>query len=91
LFEASKYDSWFLSNPYVLESEALLLKYLLEPPGRALSVGCGSGLFEFILRTRYNINVGECVEPSEDMARVARSRGLSVKVRRAKELPYGGR
>jgi len=46
LFEASKYDSWFLSNPYVLESEALLLKYLLEPsPGRALSVGCGSGLF----------------------------------------------
>jgi len=59
LFEASKYDSWFLSSPYVLESEALLLKYLLEPsPGRALSVGCGSSLFEFILRTRYNINVG---------------------------------
>ena len=72
MFEASKYDSQFLSNPYALEPEALL-KYLLEPPGRALSVGCGSGLFEFILRTRYNINVGECVEPSEDMARVARS------------------
>jgi len=69
---------------------AYLLKYLLEPsPGRALSVGCGSGLFEFILRTRHNINVGECVELSEDMARVARSRGLGVKVGRAEELLYG--
>jgi len=45
LFEASKYDSRFLSSPYALESEALLLKYFLEPPGRALSFGCGPGLF----------------------------------------------
>jgi hypothetical protein len=33
LFEASEYDSWFLSSPYALGSEALLLKYLLEPLG----------------------------------------------------------
>ena len=45
MFEASKYDSRFLSSPYALESEALLLKYFLEPPGRALSFGCGPGLF----------------------------------------------
>jgi hypothetical protein len=32
LFEASKYDSRFLSSPYALEPEALL-KYLLEPLG----------------------------------------------------------
>ncbi|MCG2881316.1 MAG: methyltransferase domain-containing protein [Vulcanisaeta sp.] len=90
MFVASKYDSWFLSNPYVLESEVLLLKYLLEPnPGRALSVGCGSGLFEFILRTRYGIVINECVEPSEDMARVARARGLNVKIGYAEDLPYG--
>ena len=45
MFEASKYDSRFLSSPYALESEALLLKYLFEPPERALSFGCSSGLF----------------------------------------------
>jgi len=33
LFEASKYDLRFLSSPYALESEALLLKYLFEPLG----------------------------------------------------------
>lgn len=89
MFEASKYDSWFLSNAYVLESEVLLLKYMLEPnPGRALSVGCGSGLFEFILRTRYGIVVEDCVEPSQDMASVAASRGLRVKIGYAEELPF---
>ncbi|GAB6947659.1 class I SAM-dependent methyltransferase [Vulcanisaeta sp. JCM 16161] len=89
MFEASKYDSWFLSNQYVLESEVLLIKYMLEPnPGRVLSVGCGSGLFEFILRTRYGIRIEDCVEPSPDMARVAETRGLRVKIGVAENLPF---
>ena len=76
IFKASKYDSWFLSNINVLESEALLIKYMLEPnPGKVLSVGCGSGLFEYILRTRYGVIIQDCVEPSEDMAKVAENRG----------------
>ncbi|BDC17526.1 class I SAM-dependent methyltransferase [Acidianus sp. HS-5] len=89
MFEASKYDSWFLKNQNVLESEALLLKYMLEPnPGKALSVGCGSGLFEFILKTRYGITINECVEPSPAMAEVAKSRGLNVKIGQAENLPF---
>jgi ubiquinone/menaquinone biosynthesis C-methylase UbiE len=89
MFEASKYDSWFLSNQYVLESEVLLIKYMLEPnPGRTLSVGCGSGLFEFILRTRYGIKIEDCVEPSPDMAKVAEARGLRVKIGVAETLPF---
>lgn len=89
MFEASKYDSWFLRNNYVLESEVLLLKYMLEPsPGRALSVGCGSGLFEFILRTRYGVVISDCVEPSPAMAEVARARGLNVRIGYAEELPF---
>nr|WP_252901383.1 class I SAM-dependent methyltransferase [Vulcanisaeta sp. JCM 14467] len=88
MFEASKYDSWFLRNQYVLESEALLLKYMLEPnPGRSLSVGCGSGLFEFILRTRYGVIISDCVEPSPAMAEVARARGLNVRIGYAENLP----
>ncbi len=89
MFEASRYDSWFLSNQYVLESEVLLIKYMLEPsPGKALSVGCGSGLFEFILRTRYGIKIEDCVEPSPDMAKVAEARGLRVKIGVAENLPF---
>ncbi|MGC9137148.1 class I SAM-dependent methyltransferase [Caldivirga sp.] len=89
MFEASKYDSWFLSNQYVLESEVLLIKYMLEPnPGRTLSVGCGSGLFEFILRTRYGIKIEDCVELSPDMAKVAEARGLRVKIGVAETLPF---
>lgn len=89
MFEAGRYDAWFLRNNYVLESEVLLLKYMLEPgPGRALSVGCGSGLFEFILRTRYGIVISDCVEPSPAMAEVARARGLSVRIGYAEELPF---
>ncbi len=89
MFQASRYDSWFLSNQFVLESEVLLLKYMLEPnPGKALSVGCGSGLFEYILRTRYGIVIEDCVEPSPDMAEVAKARGLRVKIGYAEELPF---
>lgn len=89
IFKASKYDSWFLSNINVLESEALLIKYMLEPnPGKVLSVGCGSGLFEYILRTRYGVIIQDCVEPSEDMAKVAENRGLNVRIGKAEELPF---
>ena len=38
---ADKYDSWFLKNEAVLDSEVALLAHFLKNPGRALSVGCG--------------------------------------------------
>ncbi|MGC9191799.1 MAG: class I SAM-dependent methyltransferase [Conexivisphaera sp.] len=91
-FDASpgSYDEWFTSNPNVLESELRLLAYFLgrRDPGRALSVGCGSGLFELLLRERFGIRVDECVEPSE-MGRIAATRGLRVVRGRAEALPFG--
>ena len=50
--KASLYDERFLKNGNVLYSEILLIKYFLDRyrVGRALSVGCGSALFESILR-----------------------------------------
>jgi ubiquinone/menaquinone biosynthesis C-methylase UbiE len=85
---AERYDSWFLKNRKVLESEVLLLKHFLKSPGKSLSVGCGSGLFEHILRTEHDIDIRFGVEPSEGMAQIAEKRGMTVKSGIAEDLPY---
>ena len=47
---ANEYDAWFLENPNVLESEVRLVASTIKDGGKILSVGCGSGLFEKIIR-----------------------------------------
>jgi ubiquinone/menaquinone biosynthesis C-methylase UbiE len=86
---AEKYDSWFLKNKAVLESEVALLAYFLRNPGRALSVGCGSGLFEMLLKRDYGIVIEEGIEPAVSMAEIARKRGLKVRIGTAEKSIYG--
>jgi ubiquinone/menaquinone biosynthesis C-methylase UbiE len=85
---AGTYDAWFLDNQAILGSEVLLLKRFLGDPGMALSVGCGTGLFEWVLRERHGITIRHGVEPSADMARIAEKRGLEVRSGSAEDLPY---
>lgn len=85
---AEEYDAWFLANPNVLASEvALLAAALGERPGRTLSVGCGSGLFEDLLRRHHDIDVRDGVEPAVAMAEIARRRGMTVEIAGAERLP----
>lgn len=84
---AGEYDAWFLKNPNVLESEVLLLVHFLGSAGKTLSVGCGSGLFEHVLRTSHGIDIRYGVEPAEGMARIAEKRGMTVKRGTAEKLP----
>ncbi|PWG66330.1 class I SAM-dependent methyltransferase [Bifidobacterium callitrichidarum] len=85
---AADYDSWFIANENVFLSELKLLKLSLDLAGvagdgsdsRILSVGCGSGLFEKALKDEYGLTVTEGVEPSEDMAAIARKRGMEVQI-----------
>ncbi len=86
---ADEYDAWFLTNLNVLQSEVLLIKHFLNNPGKALSVGCGSGLFEQILRAEHGINIHFGVEPAERMATSAEKRGIVVKRGVADQLPFG--
>lgn len=86
---AERYDGWFLLNELVLESEVRLIARCLERPGRVLSVGCGSGLFESLLRRDHGIDIREGVEPSREMAAIARARGLEVGIAPAEALPCG--
>lgn len=84
---AEKYDSWFMENRNVLYSEAALVAYFLNKGEKILSVGCGSGLFEQILKNDYGIEITDGVEPSSDMASIALARGLEVTISTAEECP----
>jgi len=82
------YDAWFQRNETVLESELRLVAQVLgENPGRTLSVGCGTGLFEQLLRSRYGISISEGLEPSAPMGEIARKRGMRVVAAGAEKMP----
>lgn len=85
---ATTYDHWFLQNPNVLESEVLLVRHCLGTPGRTLSVGCGTGLFESILRLRYGVEVDTGLEPTEGAAQIARKRHMEVTIGTAESMPW---
>ncbi len=85
---AEKYDAWFVKNSNVLGSEVLLLKRFLHGGGRILSVGCGSGLFESLLRRDHGIIITHGVEPSKAMAAIARARGMDVRDGTAERVPF---
>ena len=86
---ASAYDAWFLDNRNVLYSEVNLVALALENAGRILSVGCGSGLFEKILRDERGIVITDGIEPSTGMAEIARKRGLNVVQATAEDADFG--
>lgn len=86
---APKYDAWFLENRNVLYSEVNLVESVLRGAKRILSVGCGSGLFEKILREERGIDVRDGIEPSEAMADIARRRGMNVTIATAEEADFG--
>lgn len=86
---ASVYDEWFIENSNVLASEvALVAATLKDAPQPVLSVGCGSGLFEEMMRREYGIDVRDGVEPSTGMADIARKRGMDVTIATGEEYDY---
>lgn len=86
---ADAYDKWFIENPNVLASEvALVAATLKDAKLPILSVGCGSGLFEYIMRKDYDINIVDGVEPSTGMAEIARKRGMDVAISTGEDFNY---
>lgn len=86
---AGKYDAWFFDNLDLLTSEVKLVAHFLKNAGRVFSVGCGSGLFESILKKDFNIRIENGIEPSEGMAEIARKRGMNVEVITAENADFG--
>ncbi len=86
---ASDYDAWFMDNKNLLYSEVKLVAHFLDNPGEVFSVGCGSGLFEYILDKEFNISIKNAIEPSTGMAEIAKKRGLNVEITTAEEADLG--
>ena len=86
---AQEYDSWFIENSNVLESEVKLVASCLDDAGDILSIGCGSGLFEKILADDYGIIIRKGIEPSAAMAEIASRRGMDVMIATGEEAEYG--
>ncbi len=86
---ANAYDSWFFENTNLLQSEVNLVAHFLQNSGDIFSVGCGSGLFESILKRDFNINIQFGLEPSEGMAEIARKRGMQVDITTAENANLG--
>ena len=76
------YEEWFSRNPYVYRSELEAVAHFIPAGGDGLEIGAGSGRFAEPL----GIKVG--VEPSREMRKLARSRGIRVFNSVAEKLPF---
>ena len=83
--KAQSYDQWFVENEALFQSEKEAVKKMM--PARedlaapAIEIGVGTGLFASAL------GIEEGLEPSEDMGRVAKQRGIRVIQSPAETMP----
>jgi SAM-dependent methyltransferase len=75
------YEKWFEKHPDIYKAEIETIKTLL-PRGKGLEVGVGSGRFAKPLGIKYGI------EPSKNMAEIARKRGIEVLEISAEEMDF---
>ena len=75
------YEEWFEKHPEIYKAEIETIKALL-PKGEGFEVGVGSGRFAEPLGIKYGI------EPSKNMARIARKRGIEVLETTAEEMDF---
>lgn len=85
-------DETWQARPNIYESRLRLLHRALttKEPGKILSIGIGSGIFEALLRERYGITVAEAVEPSASLGAEAKAKGINVVQSTAQEYDYAG-
>src|SRR3972149_9833904 len=79
---AREYDQWFIENSFAYMSEVEAIRSYIPDSGLGVEVGAGSGRFSI----SFGITTG--IEPSEEMARLAQSRGLFIIRALAEELPF---
>lgn len=76
-----EYEEWFNKNKAVYESELLMLKKVVPPNKRGIEIGVGSGRFA------HPLGIKEGIEPSHEMAKIAKERGIEAHYGYAEKLP----
>lgn len=75
------YDDWFERHPAIYQSELLALKQATPKNKKGIEIGVGTGRFA------QSLNIKTGAEPSENMARLAKRRGIEVIKATAENLP----
>jgi len=77
-----KYDAWYDKNEVAYLSELEAIKKVLPKRGKGLEIGVGTGRFAAPL----GIETG--IDPSKNMIRIARARGVDVRLGSGECLPF---
>jgi len=77
-----RYDYWYEKNKYTYLSELEAIKRVLPENGEGLEIGVGTGRFASAL------GISKGVEPSVNMAKIARKRGVDVEIGSGEDLPF---
>jgi SAM-dependent methyltransferase len=77
-----QYENWFEKNRYVYQSEVNAIRVILPDFKNGIEIGVGSGRFAKPLGIKFGI------EPSYEMRKIARIRGIKVVNSAAESLPF---
>jgi ubiquinone/menaquinone biosynthesis C-methylase UbiE len=79
---ASDYDRWFDEHGAVYDTQVRILRDAVPRTGRGLEVGVGSGRFAVPL------GIGYGIDPSHNLLKIAKGRGIDVVLGEGDHLPY---
>jgi ubiquinone/menaquinone biosynthesis C-methylase UbiE len=84
LFERNykRYDFWYERNKFAYLSELEAIKKILPKKGRGLEIGVGTGRFAAPL------GIATGIDPSRNMLRIARQRGVDARLGYGERLPF---
>lgn len=77
-----RYDSWYEKHKFAFLAELEAIKKVLPKDAKGLEIGVGTGRFASAL----GITMG--IDPSYDMLKVARERGVNVRWGVGEDLPF---
>ncbi len=79
---AQEYDRWFDENERIYQAEVNALRRAIPQQGKGIEIGAGTGRFSIPL------TIGLGIEPSRQMAFIARRRGLAICQATGERLPF---
>jgi len=77
-----KYDAWYDRNKFAYLSELEAIKKVLPRKGKGLEIGVGTGRFAHAL----GVTTG--IDPSKNMVKIARQRGVDARLGSGECLPF---
>lgn len=77
-----KYDAWYDKNRFAYLSELAAIKKVLPKGGKGLEIGAGTARFT------QPLGIACGIEPAKNMAKIARQKGVDVKLGRGEKLPF---